>query len=76
MSFWHKTSRGYMDEVDIEGTLKVLSDRIVEDPQGAATPYYVGAHLLLNLMYNHNDIRDQSVLMKLFDMQLINEEII
>lgn len=68
MSFSRHTSRIYMDEYDIQGALKVLSDRIVEGTTDM--PYYIGAHLALNLIHNHEDIRDQSVFLQLFDNQL------
>lgn len=68
MSLSRHTSRIYMDEFDICGALKVLADRIEEG--GGAAPYYVGAHLVLNLINNHSEIRDQSVLLALFDNQL------
>lgn len=65
-----------MDEFDIKGALKVLTDRIIAEPEADATPYYLGAHLVLNLINNHDEIRDQSVLMQLFDNQLKAEGII
>lgn len=76
MAFSRHTSRIYMDDFDVQGTLKVLSDRIVSDPDSPATPYYVGAHLILNLINNQSEIRDQSVVMRLFDVQLYENGII
>ena len=74
MSLSRHTSRIYMDEYDLDGALKVLGDRIEEGAD--ATPYYVGAHMVLNLIKNHEDIRDQSVLMALVDRQLAEAGII
>lgn len=65
MSLSRHTSRIYIDEYDLGGALKVLGDRIVEG--GEEAPYYIGAHLALNLIRNHEEIRDQSVFMQLFD---------
>lgn len=76
MSLWHRTSRGYVDADDINGTIAALAHAIEADPGGAAAPYYIGAHLALNLFRNHEDIRDQSVFMQLFDRQLRDNEII
>lgn len=74
MSLSRHTSRIYMDEFDIGGALKVLADRIAGG--GDAAPYYVGAHLVLNLINNHSEIRDQSVLLALFDSQLREQGIL
>ena len=65
-----------MDDFDVSGALKVLSDRIVAAPDDASTPYYIGAHLALNLINSHDDIRDQSVFIRLFDVQLYENGII
>lgn len=70
MSFSRHTSRIYMDDFDISGALKVLSDKIVADPQSESVDYYIGAHLALNLINNHAEIRDQAVFMQLFEGQL------
>ena len=70
MSFSRHTSRIYMDAYDIEGALKVLTERIGERDHDL--PFYIGAHLALNLIRNHEEIRDQSVFMALFDNQLNN----
>ena len=69
MSFSRRTSRIYMDEYDIQGALKVLADRIEDD--GVHRPFYEGARIALGLIYAHDDIRDQSVFMQLFDNKLI-----
>lgn len=76
MSFSRHTSRIYMDDLDIQGALKVLADRITAAPEATATPYYMGAHLVLNLINNHAEIRDQQVLMDMFDVQLFENGVI
>ena len=76
MALSRHTSRIYMDEFDIQGTIKVLSDRIIEHPDAASTPYYLGAHLAFNLINNHSEIRNQADFMALFDVQLYENGII
>ena len=68
MSFSRRTSRIYMDEYDVQGALNALARRIEEGADDA--PFFIGAHLALNLIYNHEDIRDQSVFLQLFDNQI------
>ena len=70
MSFSRHTSRIYLDQLDVDGTLNVLSKRITANSNSQAQAYYVGAHLLLNLINNHEELRDQSVVMTLFDREL------
>lgn len=70
MSFSRHTSRIYMDADDVSGTINVLSKRISANSDTDAQPYYVGAHLLLTLISNHEELRDQSVVMALFDREL------
>lgn len=65
-----------MDEFDIQGTIKVLGDRIVQNPDAESTPFYMGAHLAFNLINNHTEIRSQADFMKLFDVQLYENGII
>ena len=72
MSFSRHTSRIYMDDDDVSGALNVLSRRIAANAGTDAEAYYVGAHLLLNLINNHEELRDQSVVMMLFDQSLEN----
>lgn len=70
MALSRHSSRVYMDEFDLDGVLNVLSNTIADHPDDEGTPYYVGAHLALNLIRNHEEIRDQSVFMQLFANQL------
>lgn len=70
MSFSRHTSRIYMDADDVNGTLNVLRKRIAANSDSPAQAYYMGAHLLLNLINNHEELRDQSVVMTLFDRAL------
>lgn len=70
MAFSRHTSRIYIDEDDIKGALNVLSRRITDNSDPGAINFYIGAHLTLNLIFNHEQIRDQSVFMKMFDTQL------
>lgn len=75
MSFSRRTSRIYMDSADVDGALNVLSKRIAANSDSPAQAYYIGAHLLLNLINNHEELRDQSVVMALFDNELENNGI-
>lgn len=70
MSFSRHTSRIYLDDDDIQGALNVLSRRITENPDPAALNFYIGAHLTLNLINNHEHIRTQADFMQMFDVQL------
>lgn len=70
MSFSRRTSRIYIDDDDIQGALNVLSRRIMENADPAALNYYIGAHLALNLINNHEHIRTQADFMRLFEVQL------
>lgn len=67
MSLSRHSSKIYLDEYDIDGVLKVLAERIGYMNCGTARDYHIGAHLALNLIRNHEEIRDQSVFMALFD---------
>ena len=67
MSLSRHTSKIYIDEYDLDGVLKVLADRIGFMNCGTLRDYHIGAHLALNLIRNHEEIRDQSVFMALFD---------
>ena len=70
MTLCRHSSRVYMDEYDIDGVLKVLADRIAEGTE--EMPYYMGAHLALNLIRNHDYIDTQREFMQLFDRVLGN----
>lgn len=65
MTLCRHSSRLYIDEYDLDGTLKVLGDRIAEGT--VDMPYYVGAHLALNIIRNHDHIDSQREFMQLFD---------
>lgn len=65
MTLCRHSSRLYVDEYDLDGTLKVLADRIGEGTEDM--PYYVGAHLALNILRNHEHIDTQREFMQLFD---------
>lgn len=75
MSLSRHTSRIYMDELDVQGALNVLSRRIAIDPPSEATPYYIGAHIVLNAISTQSDIRDQRALLQLMDRQLVENGI-
>lgn len=70
MSFSHYSPRIYMDIDDVKATADVLSRRINADGESLAAPFYMGAYLALFFILVHDDIRDQSVFMKLFDNSL------
>lgn len=72
MTLCRHSSRLYIDEYDLDGTLKVLADRIGEGT--GDTPYYVGAHLALNILRNHDYIDTQREFMQLFDAVLKRRE--
>lgn len=67
MSLSRHTSRIYIDEYDLDGVLNVLSKRVAGNEGLPATPYTLGAYAALNLIRNHDEIRDQSVFIELFD---------
>lgn len=70
MAFSRHTSRIYMEPDDINGALNVLSRRIVANEDPEATDFYIGAHLALNLINNHEHIRTQADFIRMFDVQL------
>ena len=70
MSFSRHTSRIYMDDDDVSGTLNVLSKRVAANSDSPAQAYYMGAYLLLNFIRNHEELRDQSVVIALMDREL------
>lgn len=72
MTLCRHSSRLYVDEYDLDGTLKVLADRIGEGTED--TPYYVGAHLALNILRNHDHIESQREFMLAFDAVLNRRE--
>lgn len=74
MSLSRHTSKIYIDEYDLDGVLKVLSDRIAFEDAGAVRDYCIGAHVALNLIRNHDEIRDQSVFVALFDNVINSNE--
>lgn len=74
MSLSRHTSKIYIDEYDLDGVLKVLADRIGFMNCGTLRDYCIGAHLALNLIRNHEEIRDQSVFMALFDNIIATSE--
>lgn len=75
MALSRHTSKVYIDEFDLQGTIKVLGDRIAMAPS-EASPYYHGALLAFNLINNHSEIRTQADFMKLFEVQLFENGII
>lgn len=75
MALSRHTSKVYIDEFDLQGTIKVLADRIAMEPSDA-TPYYLGALLAFNLISNHMEIKTQADFMNLFDVQLYENGII
>ena len=74
MSLSCHTSRIYIDEYDLDGVLKVLSDRIASEDAGAVRDHCIGAHVALSLIRNHDEIRDQSVFVALFDNVINSSE--
>lgn len=69
MSFSRHTSRIYCDIDDINGAINALGHEVMEgDPDFGE--YYMGALMTLTLIRNHEDIRDQSVFMDMFNNQL------
>lgn len=72
MTLSRHSSRVYMDDYDIEGTLNVLAKRIEE--ADADQPYYIGAHIALNLIRNHDHIDSQREFMQLFDSVIKRKE--
>lgn len=66
MSLWRRTSRGYIDEYDLWGAVNALTRRAVEG-RGDAALVYTGAVLVLDILCNHDEIRDQSQLVQLVD---------
>lgn len=77
MTLARHSSRVYMDAFDLDGTIKVLGDRIGDaDGNQRAQDVYCGAHLALSLVRNHEELRDQSVFMALFDEQLASAGVI
>lgn len=72
MTLCRHSSRLYIDEYDLDGTLKVLADRIGEGTE--AMPYYVGAHLALNILRNHDYIDTQREFMQLFDSVITKKD--
>lgn len=80
MTLWRKTTRYYSDEYELRGLLNALaiaidSEHINNVGPGEALPYYMGAAVLLNLLLNHEEIRDQQALMSLFNQTLRDEGI-
>lgn len=70
MTLSRKTSRIYMDDYDLTGACNVLDRRVTDHEKCEATPYYGGALMALEILLTHDDIRDQSVFMMLFDAEL------
>lgn len=68
MSFSKHTSRIYMDSYDVEGAIKVLNDRINDETVDNA--YYTGAMVALQIILEQEEIKDQSVFIKLFELNL------
>lgn len=79
MTLFRKTTRFYADEFDIRGLINALGNRIdIEantEGESEALPYYLGAVTAINILANHDEIRDQSVFMGLFDDTLKSEGI-
>lgn len=75
MALSRHTSRIYLDDFDVQGTIKVLGDRVAMG-QTDAVPYYHGALLAFNLINNHTEIRTQADFIKLFDVQLFENGIL
>lgn len=60
-----------MDDFDLRGLLKVMDDR-VEESSGNLLYAYIGAEAAISLILTHEEIRDQSVFMAMFDQWMIN----
>lgn len=76
MTLFRKTTRFYSDEYEMRGAVTAFNNKIAMEDLGGALPYYIGAAMVLNILLNHDEIRDQSVLMDFFEMQLQDQEII
>ena len=63
------SSRIYMDDYDVEGTMNALDHR-VGNCSDQALPFYMGAYLALSIIYNQEELRDQSIFMDIFDNAL------
>lgn len=72
MTLSRQSSRVYMDAYDLDGTVNVLGKRVQEG--GPRAPYYIGAHVALNLIRNHDRIETQQDFMTLFDSVLAHED--
>ena len=68
MTLSRHSSRVYMDEYDLDGTLNALGQSIEEG--GENQPYYIGAHIALNIIRNHDYIESQREFMLAFDAVL------
>ena len=79
MTLFRKTTRFYADELDLRGLINALANRIdIEansEDESEALPYYLGAVTAINILASHDEIRDQSVFMGLFDDTLRHEGI-
>ena len=72
MTLSRHSSRVYMDEYDLDGVLNALAQRIDLAEGGPQfyednRHYYMGAHIALNIIRNHDYIDTQREFMELFD---------
>lgn len=72
MTLSRHTSKVYMDEYDLDGVLNVLTRRIEQDD--GDLPIYLGAHLALNIIRNHDYIDTQREFMQMFDAAMGRRE--
>lgn len=75
MALSRHTSRIYIDDLDIQGTIKVLGDKVAYGSSDAV-PYYHGALLAFNLINNHSEIRNQADFIRMFEVQLFENGIL
>lgn len=66
MTLSRQTARIYMDEYDLRGVLTVLSDTILADETNIwEAVFLTGAFTALAIIFEQEEIRDQSIFMKL-----------
>lgn len=76
MALSNHTSRIYLDEDDVWGVINVLNKRIKETPQDSLNLLYTGALIAFNLIYTQTRIDNQEVFMRLFDVQLYENDLL
>lgn len=70
MTLFRHTTRYYSDEFELNGVKNALRNLVESTDCGDAEPYYLGAAMTFDILTSHEDIRDQSVFLGLFDTAL------